>query len=654
MACGRVKIILFFYLFGILNCPLILYSQSLQDTIQGKEVQIDEIVITSSRAGVTFSRTLRSIEVSTSGDMRLSVTGEPSGVLELIPGVDIRQRGAPGQQADISIRGGTFDQTLILINGVNISDPQTGHHNMDLPFDLDVVDRIELLRGPGARIFGPNAFNGVVNVIVKEPTGNRIRASVTGGSHNYTNASLSLSLAGEKISDLFSASHTSSDGYITNTDFVNTSFFNRFKFRRGKTGFDLQTGYYSRDFGANSFYSAKYPSQYEKTHTCFGSLKATFTEKIEPVFYWRRHYDCFELFRDDPPSWYTGHNYHMTDVAGSAFNYEIKEGINLTTSIGYSFRYERILSNKLGHDLKAHKEIPRTNGLEYTRGDSRLNAGVMIEQSYFGKSWRISGGLLANFSDAQKSGITIYPGVDAGVSLTDHLSLYATLNRTLRQPTFTDLYYNDPTSKGNPDLKPEEAFAMEAGVKYRKNYLISEISIFRRNGKNMIDWVRADDNEIWQVMNLTSVNISGAEISFEFDFQQSGNSFLNYLRAGYTHLCADKTSEGYQSKYLLDILKNKIDIVLSHKIYKNLTANWSLTWQDRAGGYTAYTNGVADRIETPFRNVFLADGRITYQLQGAAVFLSATNITGIRYFDIGGVQEPGRWLRAGIIIKDIL
>jgi|WetSurMetagenome_2_1015567.scaffolds.fasta_scaffold01580_3 vitamin B12 transporter len=654
MVNRKRKTVLFFLIVAALNCPLMLFAQGLQDTASGKEIRIDEVVVTSSRTEVPFSRVLRSIEVTTPGDIRLSVTGEPAGVLEIIPGVDIRQRGAPGQQADISIRGGTFDQTLVLVNGVNVSDPQTGHHNLDLPFDIDMIERIELLRGPGARIFGPNAFNGVVNVIVKEADKNKIRASVTGGSHNYTSASLSVALAGSKASDLFSATHSSSDGYIENTDFINTSLFNRLKFKAGGVGFDLQNGYFSKDFGANSFYSSKYPFQYEKTLTFFGSAKVSFNKRIEPVFYWRRHYDCFELFRNNPPSWYTGHNYHMTDAAGSDFNYEIKEGGYFITSIGYSLRYERILSNKLGEDIDVRKNIPWTEGLQYTKGDSRLNAGVMIEQSYYGHRWQFSGGMLANYNNSRKSGITIYPGIDAGLSLTEHLSLYATLNRTLRQPTFTDLYYNDPTSKGDPGLKPEEAFTVEAGVKYRKNTLISEISFFKRNGKNMIDWVRADNNEIWQAMNLTNVNITGAEMSAEFDFRRSGNSFLNYLRAGYTHLYANKTSEGYQSKYLLDILKNKIDIVVAHKICKNISASWNFTWQDRAGGYLGYTNGVADQAETSYKNVFLIDGRISYRINGFGLFLSASNIADVRYFDIGGVKEPGRWLRAGIIIEDRL
>lgn len=638
----------------LLNCPAFIFSQELSDTALKREVLIEEIVVTSSRAQIPFSHVLRSTEVCTSGDIRMSVTGEPSGALEMIPGVDIRQRGAPGQQTDISIRGGTFDQTLVLVNGVNVSDPQTGHHNMDLPFDMDAIERIELLKGPGARIFGPNAFNGVVNVIVKEPLENRIRASVTGGSHNFTNASLSLSLTRLKLSDQFSASRSSSDGYIDNTDFTNASLFNRLIFKAGKRKFDLQSGYFSKGFGANSFYSLKFPDQYEETRTFFGSLKVSLSGRISPVFYWRRHYDCFKLFRDDPPAWYTGNNYHMTDAIGSSLNYEIKEGDDFVTSIGYSVRFERIMSNKLGKDLNTEKPVPWTDDLKYTKGASRMNAGIMIEQSYYGSILQLSGGLLTNYSNGPKQGITIFPGIDAGLSLTDNLRIFSSLNKTLRQPTFTDLYYNDATSRGNPDLKPEEALAAEAGIKYRKESFASELSFFRRNGKNMIDWVKTDESEIWQVMNLTSVIISGVEVSAEFDFRQSGNRFLNYARAGYTCLYADKSSKGYQSKYLLDIMKNKVDLVLAHKIYKNISANWTISWQERAGGYISYTNGIANKTETPFRDVFLIDGRISYRNKGFGLFLSATNILNESYYDIGGVSEPGRWLRAGIIIDDLL
>ena len=170
----------------------------------------------------------------------------------------------------------------------------------------------------------------------------------------------------------------------------------------------------------------------------------------------------------------------------------------------------------------------------------------------------------------------------------------------------------------------------------------------------MIDWVRADEAEQWHVMNLTRVNISGAEISAGYDFMQSGSSFLRYIRAGYTFLYADKSSEGYQSKYLLDILKNKADIVVSHNIAGRLTASWSLTWQDRAGGFIRYTDGVPDKTETPFRDVLLIDGRISYRYNGLNLYISASNLGNIRYYDIGGVQEPGRWIRAGMVIEDTL
>lgn len=635
----------------ILTTTCNLYSQEIADSTFDKDVTMEEIVVTAARIEVPFSRALRSIEISTTGDIRLCIPGETGGVMEILPGVDIRQRGAPGQQADISIRGGTFDQTMILVNGVNVSDPQTGHHNMDLPFDVSSIERIELLRGPGARIFGPNAFNGVVNVIVRDPRENKFSAYLTAGSHNFTNTGLSLSLKGRKTADMFTAVHSESDGYIANTDFKNTALFNSLIFSAGKTKFELLSGYVSKAFGANSFYSPKYPDQFETTQTLFGSLKASFTENISPVIYWRRHYDCFELFRDDAPSWYAGHNYHMTDALGSDFNYSFTVGERLTTSVGYSLRHEKILSTKLGEKIDAEKEIPDTDGMLYGFGDSRFNAGLMAEQSFSGKRLNLSGGVLINYSDGPEKGVTIYPGLDAGYFLTGKLNAYASVNRTLRQPTFTDLYYNDPVSKGNPDLLPEEAWEAEAGLKYKSGPFKSECAFFQRYGKNMIDWVRQDDSDKWQVMNLTSVKISGIELSSEFGFREAGSSFLNYIRVGYTWLHADKSSSGYQSKYLLDILRNKIDVVFAHKIYNNISANWSLSWQDRAGGFIRYNNGVAESSETPFSDLLLLDGRINYRCKGLQLFIAATNIANTEYFDLGNVRQPGRWIKAGIVIE---
>ena len=89
-------------------------------------------------------RVVMSIDKTTIAQMPVQTVQE---LLNNLPGLDVRQRGGSGVQADISMRGGTFDQVLILLNGVAISDPQTGHHTLNLPIDLNMVERVEILQG---------------------------------------------------------------------------------------------------------------------------------------------------------------------------------------------------------------------------------------------------------------------------------------------------------------------------------------------------------------------------------------------------------------------------------------------------------------------------------------------------------------------------
>ncbi|HPT02856.1 MAG TPA: TonB-dependent receptor [Bacteroidales bacterium] len=637
-SCEGAVLFLFFFTTTI-------YGQEKADT----SLYLNEVVVTASRVQVAFSQALRAVDVSTRTELRLAAADNAAGILETATGADIRQRGAPGQQADLSIRGGSFDQTLVLINGVNVSDPQTGHHNMDLPFDMSAVQRMELLMGPAARIFGPNAFNGVVNVIVKEPSENEVSARFSAGSYKYNAEGLSFSVRKRSVSDFFAAGRTASDGYIDNTDFRNMSFFNRMALSAGAKKLELQTGYSSKAFGANSFYSPKFPNQYEETQTIFASLRTEVVKGVAPVFYWRRHYDCFQLFRDNAPSWYTGHNYHRTDVFGSDMNYVIGKSGHFSTSAGYNFRYEAIVSNKLGEELGSSKPVAGADGVYYSYGARRYNAGVLAEESFSDGRWSLTGGALLNFfSGADRKKITIYPGLDAGYSLSGATRLYASINRTLRQPTFTDLYYNDAVSVGNPGLHPEKAWAFEAGVKYDRDGFNGRISLFERLGKDMIDWVRPADEEKWHVMNFTEVNISGLEVTGQYDFERNCSRFLKSIRAGYAWLYADKSSRGYQSKYLLDILRNKADIVFTHYIGRKITACWSASWQDRAGGFIRYSGGVAGTSESPFSDVFLLDGKMVYSCKRFQVFVEAVNMAGVKYYDVSNVEQPGRWFRAGI------
>lgn len=633
-----------------------LFAQATNDTSISKQITLDQLIITADRTPVSFEQLKRSIEVISKEDIEQMPVRNISELLSYAMNTDIRSRGSFGMQADISIRGGSFDQTLVLLNGMNISDPQTGHHSMDIPVDLASINRIEILKGPGARLFGPNAFNGVINIITNDKVPDKLSASAMGGQYGLYSLSASIIKSFGNTTHNLQISRSGSEGFTINTDFKAMNLF-----YSGTTGkkqkLEYQASFMQKAFGANSFYTPKYPDQYEKTKTIFASVRyKTNFKGFSPDIYFRRHYDEFRLFRDEAPAWYTSHNYHYTDVIGSNANIWTGTGKNGKFSIGYDVRHELIRSNKLGDSLADPIPVKGVEGTYYTLGKARTSAGLFIEETVNLNKFSMSAGLLASYLSALQGKIALYPGIDAAYRIGKNLRVYGTANRTLRLPTFTDLYYNDPTSKGDPNLKPEEAITLESGVKFNKPGIIASAAIFKRYGKNMIDWVKLENQDPWQAMNITQVTIAGIETSITMNIAElAGNqSFLKSITLNYAYLKADKSSDEFMSRYVLDILKHKADLLIYHQVWRNFSASWAFSYQDREGGYIKYVNTVPETTETPYMPFVQMDLQLNYTNLKWMVFAEATNLLNTEYVDYGNVPQPGRWIRMGIRFNTLL
>jgi vitamin B12 transporter len=653
-----LKIIIIFLLTQIISSIFqnSLFAQALNDTSISKLVTLEQLVITADRTPVMFEQLKRSIQVISKKEIDRMPVRNIAELISYALNTDVRSRGAYGMQADISIRGGSFDQTLVLLNGMNISDPQTGHHNMDIPVDLASINRIEILKGPGARVFGPNAFNGVINIITNEKVADKLSVSAMGGQYGLYSLSASASLNLRNTSHNLQLSKSGSDGFTGNTDFKAMNLF--YSGTAGKTQkLEYQASYMKKAFGANSFYTPKYPDQYEITKTFFASVRyKTNLKGFAPAIYFRRHYDEFRLFRNEAPSWYKSHNYHYTDVIGSSANIWTGTGINGKLSIGYDVRHELIRSNKLGDSLTQPVPVKQEKGIYYTMGKARTSAGLYVEESINLNKFSVSAGLLASYLSALPGKITVYPGIDAAYQLGKNFRVYSNVNRTLRLPTFTDLYYNDNTSKGDPNLKPEEAITVEAGIKFNKPGIIAHAAVFKRFGHNMIDWVKLQNQDPWQAMNITRINVSGFETCVTFNLEEltTTNTFLKSLTFGYAFLKADKSSDEFMSRYALDILKHKADLLIYHKVWRNLSASWALSYQDREGGYIKYVNTVAETTETPYKPFIVLDLQLNYNCKNWMIFAEATNMLNNVYVDYGNVPQAGRWIRMGVKFSTLL
>lgn len=622
-----------------------------QDTIQvNRNIEMDEVVVSAQRSEVIYSQTARTVEVLEKNEIERLPVQTIDGLLEYAMNVDVRQRGSMNVQSDISIRAGSFDKVMVLLNGVNVTDPQTGHHNLNLPLDLSAIKRIEILSGPGSRIFGPNAFNGAVNIIIGPDEEKNIRLALHGGQHGYGKATADLTARTGDMKHFLAADYSRSDGYTENSDYrMGSAFYRNIWEFSDHRKLDLQVGYDQKEFGANSFYSPQYPEQFEATRTRFASLthKTGESIKTEARIYGRRHNDRFELFRNESPDWYKNHNYHMTDIAGASVNTVIPLSMG-KLSLGAEYRYERILSNELGEPMDDTLNVPGESEGFFDHQDQRHNISSFAEYAVEWKKLYLATGIMANNSKGFSRRWRFFPGLDLNYKFSSKWHAFATSSYGMRRPTFTDLYYEGPTNRGNPDLKPEESLSLESGIKFFDKNISARFSVFRRWGKNIIDWVRKSEQQQWQTMNLTELNTTGFSVQSQFDMKNIlKRNIIRNIQISYSFADQEKYAGNYISHYALDYLKHKVNMRLNHSVIPNMAMSWSLTWQDRAGSFILYENGTFGS-EKEYEPFFIADVRLNYHYRNMKIYLETSNLLDHKYYDIGNIRQPGLWLKSGI------
>ena len=384
--------------------------------------------------------------------------------------------------------------------------------------------------------------------------------------------------------------------------------------------------------------------------------------KILPALYFRQLLDRFELFREDK-NWYqqqngfyingndtagfgggiyyTGHNHHRTRVAGIDFPMQFTGKFG-ATSLGMEYRFEHILSNVLGEPQDSVK-VPGSNAW-FTNHAERDNWTGYVNHTIYLANFNIAAGCMANYNS--NFGFQWYPGMDVSWKISDKFRVFWAVNKSMRFPTFTDLYYNSPTNAGNVDLTPETSVNYETGVKQYRPYIQNHISIFYRQGKNSIDWVRKSDTLKWESRNHTQINAYGIEARHTFYINKRFQKIpVEYFRTGYAYTCLAKEEKDFESKYALDFLEHKFVVDIQHSITEKLYCTWQFLFQDRSGIY--YINGEENEYE-PF---FLTNIKIIWKLKNVKFFSTCSNLFNIRYFDYGGLYMPGRWIKGGVRIN---
>lgn len=627
------------------------FAQAESDSLNTK-IRLSEVEVSARRSPSLYSEVGRVVTVLSKSDIENLPVQSVQELLRSALGVDVRVRGPLGAQADISMRGGTGDQVMILLNGINITDPQTGHHALNLPVDLQSIDRIEIIQGSGARIYGPNAFNGAINFITGESTGNKVKLNASVGENELYNAGVAVSHQQGSLKNYVAAQKTSTDGYIDNTDFDTHNLFYQAQLQLNQDKISFQLGYTEKEFGANAFYSATYPNQFEKTTTLFSSLSMETGKriKVRPHLYWRRHTDRFELFRSgkDAPSWYAGHNYHLTDATGAGVNASIPSVLGVT-SVGGELRGESVWSNVLGTPMDKPMSVPGEPDGQFNNSFTRINTSLFLEHNVRFGGLSISAGVLANKNSQTGYGVDWFPGVDVSYWLTNKIKWMAAYNQSLRLPTFTDLFYKGPDNVGNALLKPEESTSFETGFRYRQTGIDVHVGGFYRKGKNLIDWGKLIGEDVYTTSNINEVTAFGIESSTVINFDQLfAQQWVRTLSVAYNWITQEKSvPNNYQSVYVLNHLKHKLNIGFEHGTgLEPLTVQWNFLLRDREGGYfNSVINNVVD-----YESVWLTDVRVSWKKANYKIYGEATNLMDQKYSDLGNeLVQPGRWVRFGVV-----
>lgn len=588
-------------------------------------------------------------------------------------GLDLRQRGGSDVQTDLSVRGSTFDQVLVVVDGVPQYDPQTGHHAFNLAVPMGAVEKVELLANGGSYRYGPFAFAGILYVTTRGTgtTTSNTRSYVSGsaGQFGYTQVAAGLPFDLKKshyrATGRLDVETKGSDGWKRNTDFDQVQVYGSARTTAPGGPLFLRGGWGRKRFGAQNFYSFAYPEQYEAVNTYSAQLQYGAWRDVFRL-YARQHYDQFELFRDEPgyflrqtdgrfmntvdstyaPTWYKNHNFHRNRTVGAEFTlrsflFDLNSSGSLRVRLesGADVRRDEIASNALGIPGSDTVYFPRLNSPLY-RWDRRTHGGLFAT----GRFTRTRGAYIqsAQFSSrlhySDAFGLQFLPGLEWATETPKNRWTLAA-NYATRFPTFTDLYYSLGGAQGSKDLKPEYAWNYEIGHRYRTQKMQWQTSVFARQGRQLIDWLSNSNGE-FVASNLGQATHYGTETYLQWRFPSAALDMVRIGAAALFH--SGSVPQGTSSTYALDYLRYRGVIQVQTTAYRGFRASIRSQHNIRNGSYRN-----SDGTLSAYAWQHQTDLRISKTV-GPNMVLSvdALNVWNAALQDRGGIPLPGRWLRA--------
>ena len=602
---------------------VILIFQSITSYVNAQEnkqeIELDQVELMSSpRIEVNKADNSISILTISNEEIKKSTATNVSELLQQVAGLDIRRRGSEGMQADLYIRGGSFDQTLLLIDGIKVEDPQTGHHTMNMTIPLEVIEKIEIIKGSASRIYGQNAFTGAVNIITKKEIKNDLSIELSNGSFDQKRGGFTIQKELKNSGILFNYSRKESEGYRYNTDYENDEFFIKSNFKIKDQKISAIGAFNERKFGANGFYASPAAiDQYEETQASLIGFSTTYKKNdliLKPKLYWKRNQDMYVYLRQDPSVY---RNLHISNKVGAELNASTSNSLG-NLGLGFDLSRVSLKSNNLGERKRTMLNMFVEQQVMLNNDKIDFTPGLAI--TYFSD---VSTKL--NYQNNFFNNLFFYPGMDLGYRLNNNLKLYTNIGFTYRIPTYTDLFYSSPTTLGNENLKLEKALTKEIGLKYLKDDFNFNFSLYQRDASDIIDYVRNNEAEPWQASNIREINTSGFELNIGYKFYL-GSFRMQTINIGYSNIDDELLETDFAfSRYALNSLKNQI------------TGTYTFEINEKIYSTVAYKN--AERSDEEKYTVI--DFRTSYKLDKFTLSVILNNILDSEYSETNLVPMPG-------------
>lgn len=607
---------------------------------------------------VTITASLNPIKASQTGRNLIVIKGEKFGqlpihtideLLKYIPGIEVQSRGPLGAQSDIVMRGGTFQQVLVIIDGVRLNDANTGHFSSYIPITATEIERIEILKGASSALYGSDAVGGVIHIITKTfaakknaPTEKQY-TRLTLGEYKTLVADVGLNKNNGTTAFGFGGQYIETRGQlqrgirgVVETENITASVSHYFG---SKWQAALRSSYDKREFAAQNFYTSFLSDTAQETVVTFwNQLQLTRSDtnnNFRFVLGYKNLSDSFSFNKLTPS------NQNKTELWQALVTNEMK--LNATTSITPGLQYinKKIVSND--------------------RGSHSLNQGAafVVLNKQLGNNFFLSPSGRIEWNE--RSGWQAIPQVALSYKKSK-FQLRSSAGKTIRDADFTERFNNynktvvtSGQRLGNPDLETERSVSYEAGADFfpTKNLKFSG-TFFQRFHKNLIDYVITPYAQIPRKENLIStgtyafakniaeVTTTGVETDVQFSKAlKTGNVWATFGLV----VLQSKSSDPVPSFYISSHAKFLANLLL-HYTFKNVGFSLTGVYKKRQSQQVA--SPLIAKVSTDYLVLNAKADAIVWK--DLSVFAEVDNVTNRNYTDLIGARMPRRWFLAGFKI----